>query len=204
MRPNYAQDAPPTSIEVGGFEYPCRTDYRVWIDVLRQMRALNFADDSAEGAARVLEGINALEETVFGGVLVDEDPGEALAAIAGFSRGYPVAPMGGSGGDTVYSYEYDLNDIIVAIHDQHGVDLSYRRTEPFHWWEFLLLFRTLAGHHYILNVMEARGYKGSDKALLRRKYAVRLPPEYTAAEQAELDAFNALFTAPEDLEDDQN
>ena len=31
MRPNYAQDAPPTAISVGGEHYPCKVDYRVWI-----------------------------------------------------------------------------------------------------------------------------------------------------------------------------
>ena len=48
MRPNYAQDAPPTSIEVGGFAYPCETDYRVWIEVLRLMRELDPDADDEE------------------------------------------------------------------------------------------------------------------------------------------------------------
>ena len=189
MRPNYAQDAPPTSIEVGGFAYPCETDYRVWIEVLRLMREL---DPGAENAAEILLEI---ETKVFGGWLKDESPAEVLKAVAEFAGGYPTAPMGEAGGEDapLYSFEYDLNAIIVAIWNQHGVDLSYRRKAPFHWWEFLLLFRTLCGDHYILNLMDARGYKGKDRDLLRRKYACQLPAERTAAEQAEWDEFNAQF-----------
>lgn len=198
MRPNYAQDAPPTSIEVGGFAYPCATDWLTWIDVLRQLRELDLLDDSEEGLVRTRDQLIALQETVFGGVLRDEDPFTVLAAISEFSKGYPVAPIQGGSGEVVYSFNYDLNDIIIAIRNQHGVDLSYRSAEPCHWWEFLLLFRTLAGSHYILDVMNARGYRGSDREMLRRKNNLQLPPEYTAAEQAELDEFNALFAGPEE------
>ena len=189
MRPNYAQDAPPTSIEVGGFAYPCETDYRVWLEVLRLLREL---DPEAENAADV---VLEIEERVFGGWLKDESPVEVLKAIGEFAKGYPMAPVGDTGrGDApVYSFEYDLNAIIIAIRNQSGIDLSYRRTEPFHWWEFLLEFQTLCGDHYILELMNARGYKGKDKDLLRRKYACALPPEYTARERAELDEFNAQF-----------
>ena len=38
IRPNLAQDAPPTEITVGGVAYSINTDFRVWIDVLRNMR----------------------------------------------------------------------------------------------------------------------------------------------------------------------
>ena len=132
---------------------------------------------------------------MFGGWLSDESPAEVLRAVAEFARGYPAAPMGETGDvdAPLYSFDYDLNDIIVAIWNQHGVDLSYRRKAPFHWWEFMLLFRTLAGEHRILNLMDARGYKGKDKELLRRKYACQLPPEYSARERAELEAFNEMF-----------
>ena len=46
---------------------------------------------------------------------------------------------------------------------------------------------------HILNLMEARGYKGNDKELLRRKRMCALPVEYSAAEQAEIDAFLEMF-----------
>ena len=194
MRPNYAQDAPPTEISVGGFAYPANTDYRVWIDVLRLMRGLDVAGDDPAQMERNIEIIHEMETLVFGDVLADEDEVDVLAAISEFSKGYPSAPIRQDiGGAQTFSFDYDLNEIIIAIRNQSGIDLSYRRKEQFHWWEFLLEFRTLCGDHYILNLMEARGYRGKDKDMILRRQRCALPVEYTAAEQAEIDAFEAMF-----------
>ena len=193
MRPNYAMDAPPTEITVGGNAYPVKTDYRIWIDVQKELRRINLETQDPEVMdenERILEGI---ERTIFGGVLADEDAIDVLKAIYEFLGGYPSLPVEPEGGPPVFSYEYDLNMIILAIRNQSGIDLSYRRTEPFHWWEFLLEFQSLCGDHYILNLMETRGYKGTDKEMLRRKNAYALPIEYTAAELAEIEAFEAMF-----------
>ena len=193
MRPNYAQDEPPAGITVGGVLYPCATDYRVWLDVLKMLGDLR-TDDPEKAAEQLAQ----IEETVFGGILTDEDPAETIRAVAEFSKGYPSAPVQSTGGEErTYSFEYDLNEIVVAIRNQHGVDLSYRRTEPFHWWEFLLLFRTLAGDHRILNIMEIRGYKGKDPELRKLKRAYALPEELTEKEKEEYEAFDALFEPQE-------
>lgn len=193
MRPNYAQDAPPTEISVGGFAYPANTDYRVWIDVLEKLQALVPADADDAQIAENVRILTEVEHMIFGRV-IDAPLPDLIDAIAEFAKGYPTAPMQTDGGGAqTYSFKYDLNEIIIAIRNQSGIDLSYRRKEPFHWWEFLLEFRTLCGDHYILNLMEARGYKGNDKELLRRKRMCALPVEYTAAEQAEIDAFLEMF-----------
>lgn len=193
MRPNYAQDAPPTELTVGGASFAIETDYRVWIEVLDKLQALVPADADD---AQIVENVRILTEVehmIFGRV-IDAPLPDLIDAIAEFAKGYPTAPMQTEGGGAqTYSFKYDLNEIIIAIRNQSGIDLSYRRKEPFHWWEFLLEFRTLCGDHYILNLMEARGYKGNDKELLRRKRMCALPVEYTAAEQAEIDAFLEMF-----------
>jgi len=135
-----------------------------------------------------------LQVLVFGGVLEDEDASEVLKAIAEFSKGYPNAPvLPGPSAEQTYSFEYDLNYIIIAIRNQSGIDLSYRRKEPFHWWEFLLEFQTLCGEHYILRLMEIRGYqKDPEKPeLAKRRYA--LPRETTAGQDAIMDEINAEF-----------
>ena len=192
MRPNYAQDAPPTELTVGDASFAIETDFRVWIDVLDKLQALVPADADD---AQIVENVRILTEVermIFGRV-IDAPLPDLIDAIAEFAKGYPTAPMQTDGGEHTYSFKYDLNEIIIAIRNQSGIDLSYRRKEPFHWWEFLLEFRTLCGDHYILNLMEARGYKGNDKELLRRKRMCALPVEYTAAEQAEIDAFLEMF-----------
>lgn len=198
MRPNLAQDPPPTEITVGGAVYPVNVDFKVWLDIRRLLRQLIPDSDAAEARRRNAEVLDEIEELAFGGVLVDETPDAVISALSDFLQGYPNAPIqgdsdGGGSHEPTFSFEYDLNYILLAIRNQSGIDLSYRRKEPFHWWEFLLEFKTLCGNHYILNLMEARGYSGKDKDLLKRKRQCALPREYTAAEQAEIDAFNALF-----------
>ena len=194
MRPNIAQDAPPTEISVGGCSYPVNVDFRVWLDVLQKFKELRFTEDSILADAVVM---NEIEKMVFGRTLPDAPLPDVMAAVLDFSEGYPSTPKqdadAGETGPQTVSFDYDLNYIILAIRNQSGIDLTYRRKEPFHWWEFLLEYQTLCGDHYILNLIEARSYKGKDKDMLRRKRACALPVEHTAAEQAEIDAFNAMF-----------
>lgn len=190
MRPNYAQDAPPTAITVGGCAYPVDVDFRTWIRATRLMR--DFVPGQDEHNAALLCDI---QTAVFGGVLADENPAEALREVVAFAQGYPDAPTNGSPkqGAPTYSFEYDLNYIVLAIRNQSGIDLSYRRKEPFHWWEFLLEFSSLCGDHYILRLMEIRGYDGKDRDALRHKARCALPRETTAGEQAALEGINEEF-----------
>ena len=108
---------------------------------------------------------------------------------------YPEAPIGeGKGNDVqTYSLDWDLNYIIIAIMNQFGIDLTYRRKEPFHWWEFLLFFRALSGNHFILRLMEIRGYDGKDADMKRQAQRYALPRENDADDKAMSDAFNELF-----------
>ena len=99
----------------------------------------------------------------------------------------------GKGGAQTYSFDYDLNYIIIAIQNQFGMDLSYQRKQPFHWWLFLLYFRALSGPHYILRLMEIRGYDGKDAELKRQAQRFALPRENTADDQKLLDLFDELF-----------
>lgn len=193
MRPNYAQDAPPTSLEVGGFAYPVQVDFRVWIDVLRELE-----DWIAEPVGEAQLRHNAqicirVQQLAFGGVLTDEDPAQVMAAVVEFARGYPSAPTEDCGGEALYSFDADLNWIVLAIRNQSGIDLSYRRQQPFHWWEFLLEFQSLCGEHYILRLMEARGYRGDDAELTRRRRRLRLPEKRRTADAARLAAVDELF-----------
>lgn len=194
MRPNYAMDAPPTGITVGGTFYSVDTDYRTWIEVQKDIRCINLTTQDPKVMDENEVILENIERKVFGGVLADENAIDVLKGIYEFLGGYPSLPVEAEGGAPVFSFEYDLNMIILAIRNQSGIDISYRRKEPFHWWEFLLEFQTLCGNHYILNLMDIRGYKGTDKEMQRRKRAYALPVEYTAEEQAQIDAFDALFT----------
>jgi len=120
-------DAPPEVLCIAGENVPVATDYRVWLMALPLLRRI--PDD---GAYAELVGL------LFGG-----DTGhrreDVLWAAAEFLRGYPSEHEGaheGKGG--ALSFEWDINEIVLDIRDRTGLDLSYRRTEPFHWWLFLL------------------------------------------------------------------
>lgn len=192
-RPNLAQDAPPTAITVGGADYTVNVDFRVWIDVLRLLRDLISTPATVEQAMHNAEVIGEMERAVFGD-LIPQPAADVLSAVIDFTRGYPEPPVEAcESAQPTYSFDWDLNYIIIAIQNQFGVDLSYRRTEPFHWWEFLLYFRALAGNHYILRLMEIRGYDGKDSDLKRQAQRYALPRETTAEDQAMLDAFDELF-----------
>ncbi|MEG1516425.1 MAG: Gp15 family bacteriophage protein [Clostridia bacterium] len=202
LRPNLAMDAPPTGISVGGVAYPIDPDYRTWLMIQERARELYGAPETPEDARHNLDVICGMEALAFGGVLTDENPYEALAAMMAFLHGYPDPPENGEAEtkDPVCSFGCDLNYIILAIRSQGGPDLSYARAEPFHWWRFLLEFKALAGEHYILRLMEIRGYEDHSKddekkavreALrLKRRYA--LPYEMSADEKRAAEAFDRM------------
>lgn len=192
-RPNLAQDAPPTEITVGGVCYGINVDFRAWIGVLRELRDLIATPRNIDDVMHNAEVIAGVQNAIFGRLL-PHPANEVLSAISEFAAGYPEAPVEGGGRDVeTYSFDWDINYIIIAIMTQFGIDLTYRRTEPFHWWEFLLYFRALSGDHYILRLMEIRGYDGKDADLKRQAQRFALPRETTADDQAMLDEFNELF-----------
>lgn len=194
LRPNLAQDAPPTELLVGGHSYSINVDFRVWIDVLHDLRQLYTTPANAEQAMQNAEIYAKIELAVFGEIIHESIPA-ILDAISGFAAGYPEAPVGDGSGRNVqtYSFDWDLNYIILAIRAQYGIDLSYRRTEPFHFWEFLVYFRALCGDHYILRLMEIRGYDGKEPEMKRQAQRYALPRETTAEDRAMLDAFDEMF-----------
>lgn len=194
MRPNLAQDAPPAELSVGGVSYPIDVDFRAWIDVMQLLRDLIPAPVTLEHVQHNANAIDELEHRVFGR-RIPHPAADVLAAVTEFAGGYPEAPVGPGREAPMqcYSFEWDLNHIVIALMNQFGIDLTWRRKEPFHWWEFLAYFRALSGNHYILRLMEIRGYRGKDEELRRQAQRFAVPREETAGDQALLDQFDELF-----------
>lgn len=195
LRPNLAMDAPPTEITVGGAVYPIRTDFRVWIEAGEAMRNLLPEMDNDEDITHNAIVLTQLCDMIIGAA----DPWtdgklyiEFLREISTFMAGYPHAPVGaGDGGARTYSFEWDINEIIMAIKCQYGVDLRFGA--ECHWWIFLEYFRCLAGEHQILKLMEIRGYDGKDTELKKRAARFALPKVQTAAEARTMREINDLF-----------
>lgn len=192
IRPNYAQDEPPVELSIGGNSYPIQTDYRIWIEALDLMRDISFVKDDEERNQKSIGKLAQLEELVFGDV-IEEDVEEVINALSKFANGYPMAPIRQHESPYVgFSYKYDIDAIIIAIRNQSGIDLSYR-CKYYHWWLFLLEFRTLCGEHYILNLIGARTYEGQDKDLVKRRNDCTLPYEYSEDEIEEYRQMEELF-----------
>lgn len=194
MRPNLAQDAPPTALTVGGNSYNINYDFMTWIEVMDMMKSFRLDPSSGDELIRNINLIVELENKIFGSK-IPEKATDVLPAIIEFMQGYPEAPIEPSGraGKQTYSFNYDLNYIVLAIQNQFHVDLSYSRENPVHWWMFLLYFRSLCGDHYILKLMEIRGYDGKDKEMQRQARRFAIPRETSPEEQATNDWFNEAF-----------
>lgn len=194
LRPNLAQDAPPTELSVGGHSYSINVDFRVWIEVMHELRELIPKPKTPEQALHNSDTLAKIEKAVFGKV-ISENMADVLDAVSAFAQGYPTAPVG-EGKQLqaqVYSFDWDINYIVLAIMNQYGIDLTYRRKEPFHLWEFLVYFNALCGDHYILRLIEIRSYDGKDSEMKRQAQRYALPRENTAEDQAMLDEFDDIF-----------
>ena len=189
---NLVNSPPPESVLINGTEYLINTDYKVWIKVSALLEDLDLTDES-ENIANIFEHIN---ELVFNVPSIPEDIEDVLNGIVNFQGGYPEEQSetestseNQAGNEKFVSFKHDINYIIVAIRNQSGIDLSYRRTEPFHWWEFLLEFNSLEDRHFISKVISIRSYKGENKERLKLKEQFKLPSKLTAAERKVNDIF---------------
>ena len=195
--PNLSNTPPPACLEVNGATYPVSVDFRAWIQVSELFKRLLPHPEMAEEYKENLLLVAEMEQLTFGS-FIKQPWADALEAMGDFLGGYPTELEKKPPLSTVqvYSFKHDINWIVLAIRNQTGIDLSYRRdpkTDPFHWWEFLLEFQSLTDDHYISKLMKHRGYKGDDKDYTRLRDYVALPRELSAEEQKALDEFNALF-----------
>lgn len=191
---NYVNSPPPESVNINGMEYPINTDYKVWIEVSALLEDLDLTDKS-ENIISVFERVVKL---VFNTTNIPEDINDVLSAIMKFQSGYPSEPSDAESNDSqdtsnerTVSFKHDINYIIVAIRNQSGIDLSYRRTAPFHWWEFLLEFKSLEERHFISRLISIRSYDGDDKERLKLKEKFKLPVKLTAEEKRISELFYA-------------
>ena len=193
-----ADTSPPEYIAVNGKQYQCNVDYRVWAQIL--LMAQENLYDATTSEAQVIHNLTTfadMQKLAFNRV-IPEPAMDTLQAMFTFMRGYPRENNGYNNEETetgakTYSFKHDMNLILLAIRNQSGIDLSYRRISPFHWWLFLLEFQSLTSEHLIVNVMAWRGYEGNDKEMIKRRNRVALPKEYTRSELAMQEQLQDMF-----------
>ena len=178
-------------LSIGGVSYAIDTDFHTWITVTELMR--EFWTDPGHEIDN-LRNLYEIETLIFGG-RIEQNAEEVIRAITTFMQGYPEPPTNGydEPHEPIVDFSIDLNAIVVAIRDQSGLDLSYKREEPFHWWLFLLEFRCLAGDHWITRLMQIRSYDGDDKEQKKLRYRYALPPRMTPEEREQMDALDSAL-----------
>lgn len=178
----------PKSLEVGGEEYPIRTDFRVALTIFE---AYNDPDLSA--LEKNLVCIQSLFETV------PPDVPAALEKAMWFLDGgskvklkqLPVKTM---------DWEQDEGIIFPEINKVAGYET--RTAEYIHWWTFLGYFGTV-GEGMLSHVLNIRQKRAKGKRLEKweqeffnsHKEMIVIREKLTAEEQAELDREEAFINS---------
>lgn len=187
---------PPEYITVNGTKYPINSDFRIWLKVTTKLDELDYISDDKDVMCDNIIIIADIINMVFG-KLINEPYTDTFGAILDFMKGYPEQEnkncSGAGSGKRLFDFNHDINYIIIAIRNQSGIDLSHRRKEPFHWWDFLMEFKTLEDRHYICKVMGYRGYEGDNKELKRLKNLHALPENLTRTQQRIIEELDEIF-----------
>lgn len=195
---NIVNSAPPDTVLVNGGVYSIHTDYRIWLEIYAKLNQIDTVGDDKETFEYNMNLICEIMLLAFG-KLIDEPYADTISALREFMAGYPQEPNGypfaseAAENEKLYSFEHDINYIILAIRNQSGIDLSFKSKEKLHWWLFLLEFQTLEEHHYICNLMSKRAYTGDDKELLKLKAKVALPITLTRSQQRQMEELDKIF-----------
>lgn len=189
-------NSPPEYIEVNNTKYPIDWDYKKWLKISGKLNELDCSSDDEKTSCENIMVIAEMIVLVFG-KLIDEPYNDTFKAMLEFYKGYPEQENNsGSGSGSVkrlFDFNHDINYIIIAIRNQTGIDLSHRRKEPFHWWDFLIEFKTLEDRHYICKIIGYRGYEGDDKELKRLKNLYALPDNLTKTQQRIIEELDDIF-----------
>ena len=196
---NLANTPPPTTLTIAGEEFPIDTDYYTWIRVIDLFDQLDFTEKTQDGIRKNFRIIVEIKKLVFG-QRIRCSLNDLIIALTEFISGYPTAKKeSGKTEDSdselqTVDFMIDLNLIITAIRNQSGIDLSYKRKKPFHWWLFLVEFQALEDHHQIRRIMQIRSYRGTDPEYLKLRNRYALPPKRkTYAEQRAIEYYDQLF-----------
>ena len=172
----------PNTVEVNGRAYSVYTDFRVWMKFEIALAASHGKDPIP------IEYLFKNDRPSYCNVrdlLVFARPAHELPR-----------PVSGTVSDViVIDFRLDANLIYAAFLQKYKIDLT--EVEELHWHKFLALLDGLIGTK-LNEVMEYRCYKRQERndtdpyEILREAWKIERP--LSEEEQAELDAFNAMFT----------
>lgn len=152
---NILVDLLPTTVTVGGVEYPINTDFRT--SILFEQMAVDIDIEDEEKWRYLLDyyydGIHVTNENI-GGLI-----GEALKFYR-CERGQlqsndeSCKDSASSSSDKIYDFDYDDMYIYGAFLQQYGIDLQ--DIEYLHWWKFKAMFNSLKEDCKFCKILEYR------------------------------------------------
>lgn len=172
----------PNTVEVNGRAYSVYTDFRVWMKFEIALAASHGKDPIP------IEYLFKNDRPIYCDV-------RELMAFSRPPHELP-RPVSGTAHDViVIDFRQDANLIYAAFMQQYGIDLT--EVEELHWHKFLALLDGLIGTK-LTEVMGYRCYQRHDRNDIdpyeEMREAWRIEKPLTEEEQAELDAFNEMFT----------
>ncbi|MGL5330439.1 MAG: Gp15 family bacteriophage protein [Peptostreptococcaceae bacterium] len=191
---NILVDLLPTTIEVGGIDYPINTDFRTSI-LFEQMMVDTDIDDKYKGSLALdyyfgedNPAINENNEVEFmkkalGFYNHKKDIDKEIENIEN-----DEVQEESSNNAKIYDYDYDDIYIYSAFLQQYGIDLQ--DIEYLHWWKFKAMFNSLKEDCKFCKILEYRGVdlskiQDNDRRAFYKKMKdmYRLPDKATLEEE---------------------
>lgn len=158
---NILVDLLPTTVNVGGIDYPINTDFRT--SILFEQMAVDAEIENEEKWKYLLEyyyeGIRITDKNING--LVEEalkfyrcDRGQLQSDNEG------CKDSSNSSSDKIYDFDYDDMHIYSAFLQQYSIDLQ--DIEYLHWWKFKAMFNGLKEDCKFCKILEYRSVNLSD------------------------------------------
>lgn len=160
---NMLVDQLPENVEIGGVEYPIRSDFRTSI-----LFELLIQDDEMDAKDKIMPALNLYYPEI------PQNISEAVDKLLWFYRcGKNTDDIRNDSGNAegapnkVYSFEYDDDYIYAAFLEQYGIDLQ--DVKYLHWWKFRALFKSLGENTEFVKIMGYRSMKISSKMSKEQK-----------------------------------
>jgi len=178
----------PTSLEVGGREWPIRTDYRVILTILSAYEDPDMGDEEKIYVCLndIYEDFQDMPPELY------KEAFEAAMAFIDHSTG-----KGHKGAKTM-DWEQDANLLFPAVNKVAGFEV--RSVEYLHWWTFLGFFMEI-GEGVYSTVLSLRSKKNSGKKLEKWESEwwtknidiCKLRKKYSEDEKADQEALKSIL-----------
>lgn len=177
-------DRAPTSVDIAGYPWPIRTDFRYWVQFERLI-----LDSSVPDEDKAVDMLELLFPWV------PDDQAEAGKKIIWFWQcGIEHGGSGGGTGRQIYDLERDSGYIFSAFDHDYGIDIE--SVKYMHWWKFKHRMMNLKPDNLFCRILDYRGAdlskkKGDERQHyeeMRRFYSLPLDADEQAKQEIIMNA----------------